>query len=146
MNFSSPDEINVVTENKQSTEVIMFDKKLLCKKYTIKKENLFKKMYKHTEKMKIGTNSFQVAELELALLESLYSPNIVAHKYTHEIIKKAIRKYKKIFNTETIESILKTGKHHTSVNRLHTIIQSIDKKLASEIEQTIKKYSFFIDT
>jgi hypothetical protein len=53
MIFSAPDEILLVCEDKQSSEIVMFDKKLLCKKYTAKQVSLFRQFYALAQKFRI---------------------------------------------------------------------------------------------
>ncbi|USN57100.1 MAG: hypothetical protein H6766_01145 [Candidatus Peribacteria bacterium] len=53
------------------------DKKIYTKSYTQEKRSLFPYIYRQTENIKIGTSALRRASLELALLESLYNPDIV---------------------------------------------------------------------
>lgn len=56
-------------------------------KYSSKQIDLFKKFKKYTKKIKIWKYAFVIANLELSLLESLYSPDTLSKNYTQELIK-----------------------------------------------------------
>jgi hypothetical protein len=144
-NFEIPDEILIVTDWKQSTETIMFDKQACFKTYENNDKSLYNFFNKYTKKIYIGKNVFPVANLELAMLESLYNPSIITKWYIDETIKKVIRKNKKYINTNIFEEILKKNKHHTSINRLYKLAIWIDPDFSDEIKNIIKKYSYFIN-
>lgn len=143
-NFDIPDEILLINDIKQSTETVIFDKQIMFKTYINKNKNLFNKFKKNTHKIKIGINTFTIANIELALLESLYNPSIISEWYTKELIKKVLRKNKKELNINIRLDIIKTNKHHSSINRLYKISSQIDPEIANEIKEIIKKYSYFI--
>ncbi|UFX82649.1 hypothetical protein [Candidatus Absconditicoccus praedator] len=143
--FSIPEEIQIINPNKQAKEVVLSGKYVNFKKYKTGKENIFKKLKKHTNKTKIGKNVFQYSCIELALLESLYSPDIIVEKYNQELTKKILKKYKKIIDYKVIEKIIDLGKYHTSINRLYKISMSIDPKLGENFANVIKKKSFFLE-
>lgn len=144
-NNAIPEDIDVINPEKQSREVILASKYLNFKSYTIKKDNLFKKFKKLTQKIKIWKNSFHYSNLELSILESLYNPSVISENYVKEVIKKVLRKHKKTLNFDIFWQILKLGKHHSSLNRLYSISKSIDPELATQIIAIVKKYSFIID-
>lgn len=77
MNYSIPEDILVVCDDKQSTEVVMCDHKVMCKRYTVDGQSLFSDFYRLSSKCKIGASVFRLATMELAMLESLYNPNVV---------------------------------------------------------------------
>lgn len=143
-NFEIPEEILLINDTKQSTETIIFDKQVMFKTYINKKKNLFSQYKKFTHKIKIWVNTFTIANTELALLESLYNPSIISEWYTKEIIKKILRKNKKELDTSIRLEILKTNKHHSSINRLYKISSQIDPVISEKIKEIIKKYSYFM--
>ncbi len=144
-NFSCPDEIVIISEHKQSTEVLFFDKKVLCKKYTARGSSLFKKMFYYTKSFKIAAHSFRIATLELAILECLYSPNVLSRWYTNDIIKRVVKKYKGALDLSVLESILLLWKHHSSINRLYDIAKIGDKGLAAQLLILMKKHSYLLN-
>jgi len=143
-NYDIPDEILIVNEEKQATETIMFDKQVFYKKYESDGKSLFPFFNKFTKKIYIWKNLFQIANLELAILESLYNPSYPNKWYIDETIKKVIRKNKKYLNLNVIEETLKRNKHHTSINRLYKLCLWIDPEISEKIKNIIKKYSYFI--
>lgn len=143
-NFDISEEILIVNETKQSTETVMFDKQILFKTYEVDKKSLFSFFNKFTKKIYIGKNVFPIANIELAILESLYNPSIINKWYIDELVKKIIRKNKKHLNTQIREDILKKNKHHSSINRLYKLALSIDPTISDKLKNIIKKYSYFI--
>ncbi len=143
-NHSIPDQILIITPNKQSKEVIVSDKIVHFKKYTSKKTNHYKLFKKYTDKIKMWKHSFRFSNKELSLLESLYNFDELHDRYTYEIIRKVVKKMKDI-DTECISQILKSWKHHSSVNRLYKICLKENKKLAALLLPSIKKWSFQLD-
>lgn len=147
LNISSyeiPEEILIVNQNKQCTEKVMFNKQILLKTYSTNEKKVFNNFYKLTKKIYIKNNVFPIANMELAILESLYNISIINKWYTEELIKKILRKNKKHIDTKIREKIIKSWKHHSSINRLYKISMSIDPELAESIKAIIKKYSYFI--
>ncbi|MCF7835383.1 hypothetical protein K9M48_05075 [Candidatus Gracilibacteria bacterium] len=147
LNISSydiPEEVLIVNQNKQCTEKVMFNKQILLKTYTTNEKKIFSTFYKLTKKVYIKNNVFPIANIELAILESLYNLSLINKGYTEELIKKILRKNKKYINPQVREKIIKTGKHHTSINRLYRITLSIDPLLGETIKGIIKKHSYFI--
>jgi hypothetical protein len=77
--YDIPDEVVIVNADKQSTEVIIFDKKVLFKTYISSGVNLFRLYKKHIVKVDVGKMFIPTICMEIALLESLYNPSVV-HK------------------------------------------------------------------
>ena len=143
--FDIPDELSIVNQYKQATEVIMFEKQIVFKTYSKNKtDNLFKFFWKFTKKISIGKHIFPIAGLELAILESLYNPWMISQWYINELVKKVIRKYHTTLDITIWESILRKNKHNTSINRLYTLTKTIDPVLADTLKNLIKKYGYFI--
>ncbi len=143
--FDIPDELSIVNTYKQATEVLMFEKQIVFKTYSKNKtDNLFKFFRKLTKKIKIGNLTFPIAGLELAILESLYNPGMIAQWYINELVKKVIRKYHKSLDINVRESILKKNKHNTSINRLYELSKSIDPEFSEKLKGLIKRYGYFI--
>ena len=145
-NYAISDEIEIINAHKQATEVVILDKKILYKKYTSNQKNLFPLFRKHTHKIKIGKYTFHIANIELALLESLYNPDILHHNYTKELIKKILKKYKKHFQRDTVAAVMKNNKHHSSANRLYQLCRHVDEPLAESLAIILKKYSFILQS
>lgn len=143
-NFDIPDHIQIVNPKKQSKEVVVAGKTMQFKKYSSKDKNYFKMLKKHTDKVKMSKYSFPYAKIELALLETLYNFDEVYDRYSYEIIKKVIRKSTNL-DMDRLASILKIGKHHTSINRLYKIAKKENKTLAEKLLPVIKKRSFVLD-
>lgn len=143
--YDIPDELTIVNQYKQATEVIMFDKQVIFKTYAKNKtDNLFKFFRKLTKKTKIWTQNFPIAGLELAIVESLYNPGMITQGYVNELVKKVIRKYHKTLDIKIWESILKKNKHNTSINRLYMLARTISPDLADKLKLLIKRYGYFI--
>lgn len=143
--FDIPEELSIVNQYKQSTEVIMFDKQVVFKTYAKNKtDNLFKFFFQFTKKIAVGNQTLSIATLELALLESLYNPWLISQWYINELVKKVIRKYHATLDVKVWESILRKNKHNTSINRLYELTKSIDPELAEKLKGLIKKYGYFI--
>lgn len=142
--FSVPDELSIITTYKQSNEVIMFDKQICYKKYGTVKDNIFALFYTFTKKISINTDTFVVAWLELALLESLYNPWLIHTWYVHELVRRVLREYKDLLDIKIWEKILRKNKHHTSINRLYKIALLVDPLLSDSIKALIKKVSYFM--
>ena len=123
----------------------MFDKQIVFRMYSKQKsDNLFKFFLKLTKPITIGKTSYPVAGLELALLESLYNPGMIAQGYINELVKKVLRKYHKTLDIKVRESILRKNKHNTSINRLYELSKTIDPELTQKLKGMIKKYGYFI--
>jgi hypothetical protein len=80
----------------------------------------------------------------LAILESLYNPSVINKWYADEFIKKILRKNKNSLDTKVREQIVKTSKHHSSINRLYKLAQTVDPEITEKIKNIIKRYSYFI--
>jgi len=144
-NFDIPDTIDIINPLKQSKEVVLKDRSVVFKKYSMKNWDLFKKTKKFLQKSKVWNTVFLISNLELSILESLYNPDILSEKYINEIIKKIIRKYKKTLNIDQIIDIIMLGKHHSSINRFHQLAKAVDPDFADKLWEIIKKHSFFVD-
>lgn len=142
--YDVPDEIMIVNADKQATEVIVFDKKVLFKTYISSGNNLFPLYKKHVAKIDLGRIKVPVICMEIALLETLYNPSIVHKWYIEWLVKKLLKKYKHALNPTLWALVVKNNKHHSSLNRLHALAQGVDKKLADSIFQIIKKYSYIL--
>jgi len=142
--FDVVDEILIVNNYKQSVEVLVFDKKVSFKTYYSWEKKIFNKFYKYTEKVKVRNLTFQVASLELAIIESLYNTPDLMKWYVEELVKKILRKHKNSLDLSILKVALINNKHHSSINRLYKISLFIDQKLADRIKDLIKKYSYFI--
>jgi len=149
--YDIPDELTIVNQYKQATEVVMFDKQAIFKTYARNKtDNLFPFFRKLTKKTKIwtqthpGGQAFPIAGLELAILESLYNPGMIAQGYINELVKKVIRKHHKTLDINVWESILKKNKHNTSINRLYMLAKTISPDFADKLKALIKRYGYFI--
>lgn len=145
MDYSIPDEIDIINPLKQSKEVVLSKKYIKYKKYSSKNISIFNKLKKFTDKVNIWKNSFYISKIELAMLESLYNPDIVSERYIQEVIKKLLRRNKKQLDYDTIMKIIRLGKHHTSINRLYNLAKAIDPEISSKLWDIIKKYSFFLE-
>lgn len=143
MDLSIPERIQIITEDQQRQEVIVSEKIVQFKKYTARKESLFKKFKKYTIRQKLRTNTFLVASKELAVLEVLYSFDSFDNQYELEYVKKALKKNKNR-DISARENILKIGKHHTSINRLYQLLLQTQPKVAEQLILSIKRYGFVI--
>lgn len=143
--YDVPDDLSIVNQYKQATEVVMFDKQIIFKTYGKNKiDNLFKFFWKLTKKVRVGKHTFPIAGLELAILESLYNPWMITQGYINELVKKVIRKHHKTLDIGLWESILRKNKHNTSINRLYDLTKSIAPDLADKLKGLIKRYGYFI--
>ncbi|HPC34496.1 MAG TPA: hypothetical protein PLP73_02445 [Candidatus Absconditabacterales bacterium] len=143
-NFDIPEELLIINDNKQSLETVMFDKQVSFKTYENNGKSLFNFFKKHTKNTYVGKNVFPIANIELAILESLYNPSVVNKGYIEELIKKVIRKNKKTLDLNVFEEILKKNKHHSSINRLYKLSLSIDPELSENLKDIIKRYSYVL--
>jgi hypothetical protein len=141
-NNDIPDQLLVITDTKQWVETIMSGKDMHIKVYSQQKKSLFSSFVPFTQKVKIGKIPFTIANKELAILESLFSYDELTDRYSREYIKKILKKYE--LDIDTLESILKIWKHHTSINRLLDIVTISRPQQADQIKALIKKYSFRI--
>lgn len=60
-------------------------------------------------------------------------------------MKKLLKKYKNVLDPDIWAQVVKNNKHHSSLNRLYSLAQQVDKKLADAISAVIKKYSYMLD-
>lgn len=143
-NYSISEDIDIYNKEKNATEIALLTKKIIFKTYSQKKKNLRTTFAKHTHKIVFNGHILPIAKLELSLLESLHNPSILQKWYIKELIKQVLRKYKNKLDLTIFTSILQTGKHHASINRLYQLIKGIDEEAAKNIETIIKKYSFVL--
>lgn len=143
-NLEIPNELLIITNNKQSHEVVILDKCITTKSYNIQQKPLLKYFKAFTISCNIQWKKIYRANLELALLETLYNCDIKSNNYIVEIIKKILSTYHKKINMQTMASIIKLWKHHTSINRLYILSKYIDEVCAKDLLEIIKKYSYII--
>lgn len=143
-NFSIHDEIMIYNNEKNSTEIALLDKKIIFKTYNNNNKSLRSMAHKHTQKIQISDQSFKYANLELSLLESLYSPSLLNKSYIDELCKQILRKQKWKLNIDCIEQILTSWKHHSSCNRLFQLAKWIHPQLADQLKNALKKHSFIM--
>lgn len=135
-----PEEVMIVNAKKQSTEIVMFDKKVNFKTYEANKKNLYSSFAKHTTSFTVQGVNFSVAQLELAILECLYSPSLSMKSYIESLILKAIKAYQATFSFQVIERILALGKHSSSANRLTYLLRPSYPQFADQLILLIKKH------
>lgn len=143
-NREIPESLQIVNISKQAKETIVTGKHVLFKKYTTKTTNHFARFEKWTTKVKIGKYSFPVANLELALLETLYNYDSSSAIYARETVKKVLKKISPQ-RLAMFEQIIKLGKHHSSINRLYRLAKTLNPPLAEGLGEVIKRNSFFLD-
>lgn len=85
-----------------------------------------------------------MAKPELAILEVLYNSSTLQRNYAEEIIKKWIKKHKRNFDFTLIESVLKLGKHNSSINRLMIILEQIDIEMSLKVKDLIKRFGYLL--
>lgn len=141
-NYEPPETIEIVNTEKSSLEVIVFEKTVNYKKYTIRNKNLLTHLKKYIITIKIWKYNFPIAPLELSMLEALHNPSAVDLPLINEYIKKLLRKHKKTLNLHFFETILTYNKHHVGANRIYQLCKSIDPVLAEKFHRLLKKYSF----
>jgi len=142
-NFSVPDKIIIINPYKRSNEVLFKEKNIFLVNYSIKgfdNEKSFKFFKKQTTKLYIDSKSFNVANYELALLESLYSMPFEEEKYIIELVKKNIRKNWKKINLEVFEYFLKYWKYGSSVKKIYELALWIRPDFAEKIKSILKKW------
>ncbi len=142
LSYSIPEEILLVNSKKQSTEIILFDKQALLKTYQNKSKNLFSIFFKYTQQISIEKYKFNIAKPELAILETLYNTSPLQKAYGEELIKKRLKKNKKNFNFQVLETLLKESKHNSSINKLAQLAGALDSELSEKIKNLIKRYGY----
>ena len=143
-NFRIPDEIDIYNKDKNATEVAVLNKKIIFKTYNNNKKNLRPTFAKMTKKLSINNLQIKVANLELAMLESLSNPSMLEEQYNLELCKQILRKKWKYIEYDVFRTCLRVGKHHASCNRLLNIAKSINPTITENIEKIIKKYSYIL--
>jgi len=142
-NFSIPEKITIINPFKRSTETILKWKKVFNTLYKIKyfePEKSFKYFKKQTEKITIDNKNFIIANYELSLLESLYSPSFLEQKYIEELVKKNIRKNSKKINLDVFEYFLKIWKYWEPCKRLYEIASKIKPDFAEKLKKLLLKW------
>ena len=124
--------------------MVVATKAIQCKKYTARGQNFRPKFKKFSNKVKLGKQTFLIANKELALLECMYNFDDMFDAATHDMVKKVIKRSTHL-DVTTITQIIKLGKHHTSINRLYKIAKEVNKSFAEKLNEIIKRYSFFLD-
>jgi len=138
------DDILIINPIKQSSEIIIFDKKVSFKRYMNNDKNLFGIYKKYILNANVWGVWLKHSCLELAILESLYNISIVNKWYVFALIRKILKKNKDKINLDIIIDIVRHNKHHSSVNRLYEITKDMDLKLAGDLFELIKKYSYLL--
>ena len=144
MNYDPPEFVDVLDDKKQAQEVIVADRKIRYKTMTVEGKSFLKKIAPYTTKLYVGWYSFNVTNVILSILETLYSLDGSDDTYRYELIKKALKKYQKSIDRECVVFVLRQWKYHTSINRLQRIARGLDEKLAMTIKDIIKKHSYDI--
>lgn len=144
--YLNTDEVIIINDLKTATEVICFDKTITYKSYRDStKSSIFPQTKKYATLSQVGSIKIRVANLELAIIESLYSPSTTQQAYTIELVRKLLKKHKKTLNWSVLEFIIKLGKFHSSYNRLYQIAQQVDSTMADIIYDLIKRYSYVME-
>ncbi len=144
-NYNIPDKIVIINPFKKSHETVILGKKAVFKTFESRSQNIYNQLRKFTYTASIQWISFKVAKLELALLESVHSPDPGEYEYIKQLAKRILKKSWKKLQIPIFEQIIKLGKHHASINRLYKISQAISPNLADQFREIIKKYSFFLE-
>lgn len=140
-----PETVMIINKDKQAVETIVFEKQIAFKKYETKGKNLISNLLKQTTEANMpNCKNLQIANLELSILECLYNFDTTNRGYIEECIKKAIKKNGKTLNLSTMEAIIKSWKHNTSLNRLYNLTKLTYPTLSEEIKKLIKKYGFVL--
>jgi hypothetical protein len=140
------DELIIINWHKTAKEVICFDKKIIYKSYRDNHgEALIRQTKKYTNIISLPWVKIKHAVLELALLETLYSPPRGQQAYIQEFVRKLLKKHKKTLNWSVLESMIKLGKFHSSFNRLYKISKEVDSTMTQQLQDLIKKYSYIME-
>jgi hypothetical protein len=137
------DEIQITNPNKQSLEIIIFEKKVQFRKYHSQRYD-FKKIMKRTQIAKVKSTSLHIACPELAILECLYNTPLQLKGYIHTLIQKRLKKNKKLINYDVFSGMLKMQKFHSSMNTLLILASKTDPDIAKNIKEIIKKYGYML--
>ena len=139
-----PEEIIIFNKKKQSKEVVMFEKKVIFKKYEVNGKNLIPTLLKNIKKKKTVWWIIAYANLELSILETLYNLDTNNKTYIENLIIKTLKKYKKNYQTKNLEEILKTGKFNSPANRFLKLITPLFPDLADDVRKIIKKCGYLL--
>ncbi len=141
--FSIPEYIYISNDTKNAKEVLIKERFIYFKKYSNLSNKLKSTIRKNIDKEKVGNITFPISNLELSILESLYSPPEEEKKQIYDLVKKTLRKKKKLINWNIIEDFIKLWKFHSSINRLYTI-SHFDLSIRNTVKNIIKKHSEFL--
>lgn len=146
ISYLSTDEVIIINESKTAKEVICFDKTISYKNYNnSQNQALLRHSKKYTNTISLPGVKIKHAVLELAILETLYSPPRAQQAYITQFVTKLLKKHKKTLNWSVFEWMIKLGKFHSSFNRLYKISKDVDPLTAQHIQTLIKKYSYVMD-
>lgn len=107
MNYDAPEFVDVLDEKKQALEVIVGDRKIRYKTMKAEGKSFLKKIAPYTMKLYVGGYTFNVTNIILSVLETLYSLDGTDDTYRYELIKKAIKKYQKGIDWECVVFVLR---------------------------------------
>ena len=150
-------EITIYNEKRSKKEVVMLDHSVLFKTYTSNRwKNREKKDIwsskdmlatigiKKSSLVSIKKHRFSVWPLELCVLESLYYETHHDTTYLYDLIKRAIKKYKRTRDRWLLKKIISLERHHTSINRLAQLMITVDQSFAQQCIDIINKVWFKI--
>lgn len=137
-NYSIPEKIFIINKD-VNKKIILWNYQIIFKTISNKKtdKNIFSKFLAFTEKKEIENIKFNVANLELALVESCILWDI-NENLNIKLITKILKKFKNNFNTENFYEIWKY-KYIMSFNRLKELSKKIDEWLYQIFLDIIKK-------
>lgn len=138
------DHIYILTDGIVGTEKLYHGKTIWFRPYNQSKQSIYKSFSKYSQKLIIADKKINVACIELSILETLNEGDLSDMRYQVEIIKKMLAKSRKPYDLDKIAQIVKIGKHHTAINKLYKLASSVDKSLAKQIFDIIKRYSYTI--
>lgn len=139
-NFSTPEKIYIVNRE-LNKKIKIWEYEIIFKTISWnienKRINLFSKLKKYRKVQNIENIDFKISNLELSLIESaIINDNNVWIDLN--LLNKAIKKYKEIFDKEIFYEIWKY-KFIMSFNRLKEISRNIDKELYLTFLDIIKR-------
>lgn len=150
-NYEIPNEIEVYNTRFSGVEPIFSDYRIYFKKYPLPKGTFYTKVKscfrvakKHRQKISIGGYDFSVGPVEVCALESLYYSGAATSTYQSELIKRVIKKYQNIRSRDIVKQVIKSGKHHTSLNKLHDIAKWVGDNFTETCNTIINTFGFKI--